>query len=115
MLGGTGAIAGNVTNAGVAIKPGDAPGVLAITGDLGDDAGWIRRTWFRRLPKLAQNSGGVAFAAQRSPCPAGEGLGEGSRAKRCPTLWADPPHPAGIARHLLSEGEGKSPFGGSIS
>ena len=39
-LGGTGMIAGNVTNAGGAIarggvsKPGDAPGVLTITGDL---------------------------------------------------------------------------------
>ena len=39
-LGGTGLVAGNVTNAGGAIapggvsKPGDAPGVLTITGDL---------------------------------------------------------------------------------
>jgi subtilase-type serine protease len=41
-LGGTGMIAGNVTNAGAAIapggvsKPGDAPGVLTITGNLTD-------------------------------------------------------------------------------
>ncbi len=37
-LGGTGTIAGNVANAGGAIKPGDAPGVLTITGDLTDTA-----------------------------------------------------------------------------
>ena len=35
-LGGTGTIAGNVTNAGGGIKPGDAPGVLTITGNLTD-------------------------------------------------------------------------------
>jgi hypothetical protein len=35
-LGGTGTIAGNVTNEGGAIKPGDAPGVLTITGNLTD-------------------------------------------------------------------------------
>jgi subtilase-type serine protease len=35
-LGGTGTIAGNVANAGGALKPGDAPGVLTITGDLTD-------------------------------------------------------------------------------
>ena len=35
-LGGTGAIAGDVSNAGGAVKPGDAPGVLTITGDLTD-------------------------------------------------------------------------------
>jgi subtilase-type serine protease len=33
-LGGTGTIAGNVVNAGGALKPGDAPGVLPITGNL---------------------------------------------------------------------------------
>jgi subtilase-type serine protease len=33
-IGGTGAIAGNVANTGGAIKPGDAPGVLTITGNL---------------------------------------------------------------------------------
>jgi subtilase-type serine protease len=35
-LGGTGTIAGNVTNAGGAIKPGDAPGVMTILGNLTD-------------------------------------------------------------------------------
>jgi subtilase-type serine protease len=35
-LGGTGTIAGNVTNAAGAIKPGNAPGVLTITGNLTD-------------------------------------------------------------------------------
>jgi subtilase-type serine protease len=35
-IGGTGTIAGNVTSAGGTIKPGDAPGVLTITGDLTD-------------------------------------------------------------------------------
>jgi subtilase-type serine protease len=33
-LGGTGTIAGNVTNAGGTIKPGDAPGVMTILGNL---------------------------------------------------------------------------------
>jgi subtilase-type serine protease len=37
-LGGTGTIAGNVANAGGAIKPGDAPGVLTITGNLTESA-----------------------------------------------------------------------------
>jgi subtilase-type serine protease len=35
-LGGTGTIAGNVTSAGGGLKPGDAPGVLTITGNLTD-------------------------------------------------------------------------------
>ena len=30
----TGTIAGNVTNAGGAIKPGDAPGVMTVLGNL---------------------------------------------------------------------------------
>jgi hypothetical protein len=35
-LGGTGTIAGNVANAGGAIKPCDAPGVMTILGNLGE-------------------------------------------------------------------------------
>jgi hypothetical protein len=35
-LGGTGTIAGNVANAGGAIKPGAAPGVMTIVGNLGE-------------------------------------------------------------------------------
>jgi hypothetical protein len=94
-------------------------GAGARTVNLRDHARRVRQPWLPDLPSLRQNSSGGVSACLPWRCRAlcigseadsalwGEGLGEGSRAKRAIALRGGSPSSGGpTARRLLREGEG---------